>query len=59
MLGVAGCDDPSKGTVQVPAETHARLKPRDILKGKLGPAAPGKAADGMPVSDAKPVNKKG
>jgi hypothetical protein len=56
-FGPAGCDDPAKGTVQVPAETHAGLQPRNILKGKLGPAAPGKAADGKPVSDAKPVNK--
>ena len=58
-FGPAGCDDPAKGTVQVPADTRARLKPRDILKGNLEPAAPGKTAKGKPVSNAKPVNKKG
>jgi hypothetical protein len=56
-FGPAGCDDPAKGTAQVPAETHARLQPRQMFKGKLGQAAPGTAADGKPVSDAKPVNK--
>ena len=56
-FGPASCDDPSKGTVQVPADTHARFQPRQSLKSKLGPAAPGKAADGKPVSNAKPVNK--
>jgi hypothetical protein len=51
-LGLSGCGDgPAAGTVKVPAETHARLQPRNILKGKLGSGAPGKAAD------IKPVNK--
>ena len=56
-LGSTGCGDPDKGTVQVPVETHAGLKPRNILKGKLGSAAPGKAADGKPTGVATPVNK--
>jgi hypothetical protein len=55
-LGSTGCGDPSQGTVQVPADTHARFQPRNSVKAKLGQAAPGNAA-GKSVSDAKPVNK--
>ena len=53
-FGPAGCDDPTKGTVQVSSDTHAHLQPR-VSRGKFGPAAAGKAADAKP-DDAKPVN---